>query len=184
MNKTKNTLLILIFSINMIVFSRTSNAEISVGQKAPDFELLDQYSKTHKITDYHGKWIVLYFYPKDDTPGCTKEACNFRDDILQLQELNAGVLGISMDDAESHAKFAVKFGLPFPLLSDPDGSVAEIYGSLWSLGPIKFVKRNTFIIDTEGRVAKIYRVVKPEVHSREVINDLKEYVQSNQEASD
>jgi len=179
MNKTTSTLLILVFSINMILFSRASSAEISVGQQAPEFKLIDQYNKSHEISDYHGKWIVLYFYPKDDTPGCTKEACNFRDDILQLQELNAQVLGISMDDTKSHAKFAEKFGLPFPLLSDPDGSVAEIYGSLWSLGPIKFTKRNSFIIDTDGKLARIYRKVKPETHSEEVISDLKNLIKKH-----
>ncbi|MCG8324745.1 MAG: peroxiredoxin, partial [Thiotrichales bacterium] len=142
-------------------------------QPAPAFDLADQYSKQHRLADYAGKWVVLYFYPKDDTPGCTREACNFRDDILQIRELNAEVLGVSVDNQESHAKFAEKYGLPFPLLSDPDGEIAKQYGSLWKLGPIRIAKRHTFIINGDGRIAKVYRDVKPDKHSTEIISDLK-----------
>lgn len=156
----------------MMFFSSSTIAGIKEGEPAPAFELADQYQKTRKLADYRGKWVVLYFYPKDDTPGCTTEACHFRDDIIRIRELNAEVLGVSVDNAESHAKFAEKHGLPFPLLSDNDASVAKSYGSLFSLGPIKIAKRHSFIIDPEGRIVKIYRDVNPDGHSDEIIRDL------------
>ena len=156
----------------MMFFSSSTIAGIKEGEPAPAFELADQYHKTHKLGDYRGKWVVLYFYPKDDTPGCTTEACHFRDDIIRIRELNAEVLGVSVDNTESHAKFAEKHGLPFPLLSDGDAKVAKSYGSLFSLGPIKIAKRHSFIIDPEGKIAKVYRDVKPDGHSDEIIHDL------------
>jgi peroxiredoxin Q/BCP len=155
-----------------MLFSSFSKAEIKMGEAAPDFEMVDQYNKPHKLADYKGKWVVLYFYPRDDTPGCTTEACNFRDDILKIRKLNAEVLGVSVDNTESHTKFAEKHGLPFPLLSDGDAKVAKSYDALWSLGPIKVAKRHSFIIDPAGKLAKIYRDVKPEDHSDEIILDL------------
>lgn len=165
----KNCLLSILL---IMLFSSTSNAGINEGDPAPAFELSDQYHKTHKLADYRGKWVVLYFYPKDDTPGCTTEACHFRDDIIRIRELNAEVLGVSVDNAESHAKFAEKHGLPFPLLSDSDAMVAKSYGSLFSLGPIKIAKRHSFIINPEGKIARVYRDVKPDGHSDEIIRDL------------
>ena len=155
-------------------FSSSAENELLVGGVAPDFELIDQYRKTHKLVDYAGKWLVLYFYPKDDTPGCTTEACNFRDDIFKIHELGAEVLGVSLDSAESHAKFAEKHGLPFSLLSDAEAEVAGKYGCLTSMGPLKYAKRHTFIIDPDGKLAKIYRDVKPKTHIGEVIADLRE----------
>lgn len=155
-----------------MLFSSFSKAEIKEGDAAPDFEMFDQYHKPHKLADYLDKWVVLYFYPKDDTPGCTTEACNFRDDIFKIRQLNTEVLGVSVDNVESHAKFADKHGLPFPLLSDGDAQVAKSYGALMSLGPFKIAKRHTFIIDPQGRIAKVYRDVKPKEHSVEVIRDL------------
>lgn len=155
-----------------MLFPLSGKAEIKEGDTAPEFELFDQYQKPHKLADYQGKWVVLYFYPKDDTPGCTTEACNFRDDIFKIRQLNAEVLGVSVDNVESHAKFADKHGLPFPLLSDGNAQVAKSYGALMSLGPIKIAKRHTFIIDPQGRIAKVYRDVKPKEHSDEIIHDL------------
>jgi peroxiredoxin Q/BCP len=148
-------------------------AELAAGSPAPKFTLLDQESKTHTLTDYRGRWVVLYFYPKDDTPGCTTEACNFRDDLPAMRALNVQILGISLDDTKSHARFAEKYRLPFPLLADTEGDVARAYGSLWSIGPMRIAKRHTFVIDPDGRVAKIYRSVKPADHSRELQQDLK-----------
>jgi peroxiredoxin Q/BCP len=148
--------------------------ELAVGSLAPNFTLRDQESKSHALVDYHGRWVVLYFYPKDDTPGCTTEACNFRDDLPALRALNVQILGISIDDTKSHAQFAEKYSLPFPLLADTEGDVAQAYGSLWSIGPLRIAKRYTFVIDPEGRVAKIYRNVKPATHSRELQQDVKE----------
>ena len=147
--------------------------ELAVGDAAPVFNLIDQHQKNHSPGEYKGNWLVVYFYPKDDTPGCTKEACNFRDDIAHIRALNARVLGISLDDSKSHAEFAQKYSLPFPLLADPDGSTAEAYGALFRLGPIKFSKRHSFIIDPQGVVRKIYREVEPKQHSQQIIADLK-----------
>jgi len=147
--------------------------DLAPGNPAPKFTLLDQESKTHTLADYRGRWVVLYFYPKDDTPGCTTEACNFRDDLPAMRALNVQILGISMDDTKSHARFAEKYSLPFPLLADTEGNVARAYGALWSIGPMRIAKRYTFVIDPDGRVAKIYRNVKPAEHSRELQQDLK-----------
>jgi thioredoxin-dependent peroxiredoxin len=147
--------------------------EIAVGAPAPDFELRDQDTKTRRLSDYRGRWVVLYFYPKDNTPACTTEACNFRDDLPALRALGVQILGVSVGNTESHARFAEKHSLPFPLLADQGGTVAKNYGSLWSLGPIKFAKRHTFVINPKGKIARIYREVKPIEHSRQVIEDLK-----------
>lgn len=141
------------------------------------FNLLDQDSKEHSLSDYLGKWVVLYFYPKDDTPGCTKEACNFRDGISQLQKLGAVVLGISKDSVKSHKKFAEKFQLNFPLLSDESKDVIKLYGA-W--GTKKFmgrefegILRKTFLINSEGKIVKVYEKVNPTQHADEVLRDLK-----------
>ena len=153
-------------------FNSSAGNQLMVGDIAPGFELVDQYKKTHNLVDYSGKWVVLYFYPKDDTPGCTTEACSFRDDIFKIHELGAEVIGVSLDSAESHAKFAEKHGLPFSLLSDAEAEVAESYGCLTSIGPLTYAKRHTFIIDPNGNLAKIYRKVTPKKHVAEVIADL------------
>ncbi|MCC6209260.1 MAG: peroxiredoxin [Gammaproteobacteria bacterium] len=149
-------------------------AELLPGQPAPPFQLPDQSGEMHSLSDYRGRWVVLYFYPKDDTPGCTEEACRFRDDILRLDEMGAQVLGASLDDRDSHARFADKHNLQFPLLSDTSGAVVASYGSLRNLGILKVARRHTFIIDPGGRIAKIYRKVSPSDHSEQVISDLKE----------
>jgi peroxiredoxin Q/BCP len=147
-----------------------------VGQAAPDFRLSDAGGKMHLLQDYRGKWLVLYFYPKDDTPGCTKEACSFRDDMFSLEKLGAKVVGVSVDDADSHAKFAKKYSLSFPLLADVNGKVAESYGALTNLGIIKMAKRYTFLIDPQGKIAKPYLSVDTSRHSQEIINDLKQLI--------
>lgn len=147
--------------------------ELAVGALAPKFTLVDQENKNHSLADYRGRWVVLYFYPKDDTPGCTTEACNFRDDLPAMRALNVQILGVSLDDRKSHATFASKYELPFPLLADTEGEVVNAYGALWSLGPIRIAKRHTFVIDPEGRIAKIYRNVNPASHSRELQQALK-----------
>lgn len=144
----------------------------AVGAAAPDFRLPDQTGRLHSLADYAGRWLVLYFYPKDDTPGCTKEACNFRDDIARVRKLGAEVVGVSLDDTASHAAFANKHGLPFPLLADQGGAVAASYGALRDLMVMKIAKRMTFIIDPQGRVAQRYLDVDPDVHAAEVLADL------------
>lgn len=112
-----------------------------VGQAAPDFHLQDQKGDWHKLVDEHGKWLVLYFYPKDFTPGCTTEVCTFRDDIVALRKAGADVLGVSLDDVKSHAEFAEKYHVPFRLLSDADANVAKAYGVYTERGPMKYARR-------------------------------------------
>ena len=143
-----------------------------VGNPAPGFSLPDQQGKTHTLEDYRGKWLVLYFYPKDDTPGCTKEACAFRDDLNQITELGATVVGVSVDDTESHAEFAKKYHLPFPLLADKTTETAARYGALLNLGFFKVARRYTFLIDPQGNIGKIYLTVETSRHSKEIIEDL------------
>ncbi len=148
-----------------------------VGQAAPDFELPDQQGKLRRLQDWRGKWLVLYFYPKNDTPGCTEEACTFRDDWLQLQALGAEVVGISVDTSASHAAFAKKYKLPFPLLADEKGEVAARYGTLSDWVVFKYARRYTFVIDPQGRMAKAYRSVDTAKHSAEIVADLKQLQQ-------
>jgi thioredoxin-dependent peroxiredoxin len=148
-------------------------------KQAPDFSLQDQDGKTHSLSDYRGKWVVLYFYPKDDTPGCTTEACNFRDARDVIAELgNAVVIGISKDTVKAHKKFADKYGLNFTLLADPEHTTIEAYNA-WKLK--KFmgreymgIERSTVIIDPEGKIAKEYPKVDPAKHAAEIITDLKQ----------
>ncbi len=143
------------------------------GSVAPDFELADQNGQMHRLSDYAGRWLVLYFYPRDDTPGCTQEACRFRDDIGVLGNLNAAVVGVSVDDTASHADFSRKFQLPFSLLSDPAGHTAAAYGSLLNLGLMRFARRHTFIIAPDGRIAARFDKVDPATHVEEVARTLK-----------
>jgi peroxiredoxin Q/BCP len=154
---------------NVYANARTPN----VGQLAPAFYLLDAQQQPHALQDYAGKWLVLYFYPKDDTPGCTKEACQFRDDLATLEKMGAKVVGVSVDDTGSHADFAKKYHLPFTLLADTDGKVAESYGALNDLWLIKVAKRYTFLIDPQSKIAKVYLKVDTSKHSQEIIEDLK-----------
>lgn len=166
------TLLLLAFLI-VLRFSQAAGRMLEEGAEAPDFPLKDQAGKGHTLEQYRGHWLVLYFYPKDDTPGCTKEACGFRDGYRELSALGVKVIGVSLDDALSHAQFAEKYRLPFPLLADTQAEVARNYGVLWKLGPIRFAKRQTFIIDPRGRIAKRYRNVDAATHAERVIADLK-----------
>jgi peroxiredoxin Q/BCP len=162
-----------IFTLVLATPVVASAQTLTAGVAAPEFDLVDQHGERHSLEAHRGKWVVLYFYPKNDTPGCTKEACGFRDDIFSLRALSVQVLGISVDSTESHARFAEKHGLPFPLLADEDGSVARAYDALFSLGFVKWAKRHTFIIDPQGRLAKVYRDVDPATHSDRVIADVK-----------
>jgi len=148
-------------------------SNLKVGDKAPEFSLLDNENKQHTLSDYQGKWLILFFYPKDNTPGCTVEACQFRDNYADILAIDTKILGISTDKIDSHNHFISKFKLPFPLLSDDKGIMSKLYGSLFKLGPIKFCKRHSFIIDPEGNIAKIYRKVTPSEHSEQIITDLK-----------
>lgn len=155
----------------------------ALGTAAPDFKLQDQNGKWHSLSDYRGKWVALYFYPKDQTPGCTTQACEFRDNIFAYREAGAQILGVSVDDVESHKKFAEKHSLPFPILADPTKQVAKTYGVLKSyLGTMELARRDTFLIDPQGRIVKRYVDVKPEGHSQVVLRDIKELQQKKQGA--
>ncbi len=152
--------------------------DMQLGSHAPDFVLPDQNGKMHKLSDYQGQWVLLYFYPKDDTPGCTKEACTIRDAFPDFENLNAIVLGVSVDSVASHKKFAEKHQLPFTLLADEHKKVVNLY-HVWA--PKQFmgreydgVLRMSFLIDPEGDIEKIYHNVKPEKHAAEVLHDLRE----------
>lgn len=149
---------------------------ISSGIPAPDFELLDDTNTPRKLSDYRGRNVVLYFYPADDTPGCTKEACNFRDDYSAYENADVVILGVSPDDVASHAKFKKKFQLPFPLLADEGHKVCDLYG-VW--GPKKSfgkeydgVIRTTFLIDGNGNIVNVFENVRPSEHSAEVLSAL------------
>ncbi len=149
---------------------------LNVGDTAPDFTLSDQFGEIHQLSDYRGKKVVLYFYPKDDTPGCTKEACGFRDNFQEYRKRKMVVLGVSKDSTKSHVKFSEKYSLPFTLLSDDNNEVSQAYG-VWGLK--KFmgkeyygINRMTFIIDEDGKILRIYEKVKPENHAEEILADI------------
>ena len=150
--------------------------KLKISDLAPDFNLPDQNGKIHQLSDYQGKWLLLYFYPKDNTPGCTIEACSLRDNWADFGKFNANVLGISADSVASHAKFAGKFNLSFPILADEDKSMLKNYGVLAekSMFGKTFlgIKRSSFLVDPAGKIAKVYEKVKPTEHAAEVLKDL------------
>jgi thioredoxin-dependent peroxiredoxin len=159
-----------------------SDAMPAEGTPAPEFSATDQDGNSVASKDLKGKWVVLYFYPKDNTPGCTREACNFRDNHVELTAKGAAVLGVSGDSEASHARFANKYSLPFPLLADTDHTIARAYGAY---GPKKLygreyegITRSTFIIDPEGKVAKVWKKVKPDQHGAEVLTWLNSHAQN------
>jgi peroxiredoxin Q/BCP len=150
-----------------------ASGNLVIGGDAPNFTLNDIKGNTLSLSDYRGKYLVLYFYPKNDTPGCTKEACHFRDDMVQLEKLGAKIVGVSVDSSESNGKFAEKYNLPFTLLADTDGKVADSYNALTNLFVIKIAKRHTFLIDPDGKIKKIYTNVNVSNHSQQIIDDMK-----------
>jgi len=157
----------------LLFIGASSQAEqVQMGDPAPDFELKDQSGQLHSMEDYRGKWVALYFYPKDDTPGCTTEACEFRDNIFAFKNLNCQILGVSLDDVDSHKEFAEKHKLPFPLLADSEGTTADAYGVKSKYMGMSVAKRQTFLIDPDGNVAKHYEKVDPDTHSQQVLADL------------
>ena len=172
----RNISIALVALVTAVAFSFSSlgiaNDQVSVGAAAPEFELPDQEGQLHSLEDYRDQWVVLYFYPKDETPGCTTEACEFRDNIFAFRDLNAQILGVSLDDVESHKAFAENHGLPFPLLADVDGMAASAYGVKTRMLGMDVAKRQTFIIAPDGTVAKHYEKVDPSEHSKQVLADL------------
>jgi peroxiredoxin Q/BCP len=146
------------------------------GMLAPDFSLLDEAEIEHSLSDYRGKTVLLYFYPKDDTPGCTKEACNFRDDFSAYTKAGVIILGVSPDAPKKHNRFKLKYSLPFTLLADTDHKVCELYG-VWGKKKMMGreydgVFRTTFLIDREGKIRKIFKNVKPDLHSAQVLEEI------------
>jgi peroxiredoxin Q/BCP len=172
--KIKNAILPAI--IGLATFSSMaateSQTQPEVGKPAPDFSLTTGDGSQVSLKDYHGKWVVLYFYPKDFTSGCTLEAHNFQRDIAKYGDVGAVILGVSVDTAQSHKDFCAKEGLNFKLLADPDAKVSTEYGSVMDYKGQKLAARNTFIINPDGEVVKVYISVKPAEHSDQVLKDL------------
>lgn len=176
----RKRLCLLFLACMLGITGAASAAEVpAVGSMAPTFALPDQGGREVTLDSLRGKWLVLYFYPKDDTPGCTEEACSFRDDLGQLTALGAQVVGISVDDSASHAEFAKKYSLQFPLLADRDGAVARRYGAYADWKVVSYAKRYTFLIDPQGKIAKTYLKVDTSKHSTEIIADLKQLTSSS-----
>lgn len=178
--------LLLVFVAILIVLvprALSRSAKPAVGASAPDFSLPSQEGSLVSLKDYRGKWVVLYFYPKDQTPGCTREAHNFQADQPKYAERNAVVLGVSVDSVDSHKKFCTKEGLNFKLLADSDHKVTDSYGSLTNFGVVKFAARNTFLIDPAGKIAKVYTGVDPAKHSAEVLEELDQLAHGLHQAS-
>ena len=146
---------------------------VEKGEKSPTFTLADHENKPVALGDFRGKWVVLYFYPKDGTPGCTTEACSFRDNIFEFEKLNAQILGVSLDNVESHQAFSEKYSLPFPLLADLNKECATEYGVLGKFMMMTIAKRQSFVINPEGKIVKHYKKVDPDTHTEQVIGDLK-----------
>lgn len=176
-----NKILLSLF-VGLVTFSFVQATETQqqpeVGKPAPDFSLTTSDGSQVSLKDYRGKWVVLYFYPKDFTSGCTLEARNFQRDLTKYQDTGAVILGVSVDTAQSHKDFCAKEGLNFKLLADPDANVSTEYGSVMDYKGEKLAARNTFIINPSGEIAKVYTGVKPAEHSEQVLKDLAELKKS------
>jgi len=169
------SVLLLFTALALPVIPKLSHAATdapAIGSPAPDFSLTTNEGKPASLKEYRGKWVVLYFYPKDFTSGCTLEAHNFQQDVAKYEKMNAVILGVSVDTAESHKEFCTKEELSFKLLSDADKTVSTKYGSVMEYNGAKLSARNTFIIDPEGKIAKVFMGVKPATHSEEVLSFL------------
>lgn len=157
----------------LFAFPAWASTLLQAGDKAPEFLLADGDGRMRQSAEWRGSWLILYFYPRDDTPGCTAEAKAFNERLPELVALKAQVVGVSVDDVDSHRAFAARLGLNFPLLADTDGKVSRSYGALNDFAILKFARRHTFLIDPDGRIAKVYRDVEPALHPGEIIADLK-----------
>lgn len=165
---------LLMAGISLLRGGPAQAAAPTAGSGAPAFKLQDGEGKWHSLGDYRGKWVVLYFYPKDGTPGCTTQACEFRDNVFAFRDANAVILGISVDDAASHKEFAAKHQLPFTLLADPKKEAVSAYGAVKKYpGMGELAARETFLIDPQGKIAKHYADVNPKGHSEAVLKDIK-----------
>jgi len=175
-------LLVVIVAILLVPRLLSRSATPAEGTIAPEFTLPSQEGTSVTLKDYRGKWVILYFYPKDQTPGCTREAHNFQIDQAKYAERNAVVLGVSVDGIDSHKQFCAKEGLNFKLLADTGHTVSAAYGSLTNLGVVKFAARHTFVIDPSGKIAKAYTSVDPSRHSAEVLAELDQLQKSSMAA--
>jgi peroxiredoxin Q/BCP len=179
MNKTLLfAALILLNALGMALGASEAQTQPATGTAAPDFKLTTGDGSQVSLKDYRGKWVVLYFYPKDFTSGCTMEAKNFQRDLAKYEQSGAVVLGVSVDSAQSHKDFCAKEGLNFKLLADPDAKVSTQYGSTMNYKGAMMAARNTFLINPEGKIAKVYTGVKPAEHSEQVLKDLAELKKS------
>ena len=169
--------LIALGTFTLMTAAETSK-QPAAGTSAPDFSLATGDGSQVSLRDYRGKWVVLYFYPKDFTSGCTMEAKNFQRDLTKYEQAGAVVLGVSVDTAQSHKEFCTKEGLNFKLLADPDAKVSTEYGSVMDYKGDKLAARNTFLINPKGEIAKVYAGVKPAEHSEQVLKDLAELKKS------
>ena len=180
MMRMRTVVVVLLVAVAFVfVFRRLVHADASmmpaVGQPAPDFTLPNQENTAVSLHEYRGKWVVLYFYPKDMTTGCTIEAHNFQQDIDKYQKLDAVVVGVSVDSTDSHKEFCAKEGLSFKLLSDQDKTVVAQYGSMGDHMGMKMAKRNTFLIDPQGKIVQVWTAVNPQQHSEQVLAALSGY---------
>jgi peroxiredoxin Q/BCP len=178
--KIRNTVLSAIIGLATFtsMAATESQTQPEVGKPAPDFSLTTGDGSQVSLKDFKGKWVVLYFYPKDFTSGCTMEARNFQRDLTKYEQTGAVILGVSVDTAQSHKDFCAKEGLNFKLLADPDAKVSTEYGSIMDYKGSKLAARNTFIINPKGEIAKVYTGVKPAEHSEQVLKDLDELKKS------
>lgn len=162
-----------ILAATLLPGGAVANVQLQTGGRAPDFLLVDGEGRMRQLGEWRGNWLILYFYPRNDTPGCTAEAKAFNEKLPELKALKAQVVGISVDSSDSHRAFASRLGLNFPLLADTDGQVSRRYGALNDFAIVKFARRHTFLIDPGGRIAKVYRDVEPAQHAAEIAADLK-----------
>ena len=159
------------------VLTKNATQKQWVGQKAPAFQLQDQKGKWHQLSQYQGKWVVLYFYPKDNSPGCTQEAKQFKTLYPQFLQKNAVVLGVSLDDVQSHQKFSEKLDLPFPILADQQQQLARQFGIVRNLGFTQIAKRESFLIDPKGVIVYHYTSVDTQTHAQQVLQDIQRLAQ-------
>lgn len=178
--KMRNMILSVIIGLGTldVMAAAETQQQPEAGKPAPDFSLTTGDGSQVSLKDYRGKWVVLYFYPKDFTSGCTMEARNFQRDLPKYEDSGAIILGVSVDTAQSHKDFCTKEGLNFKLLADPDGKVSTEYGSVMDYKGSKLAARNTFIVNPKGEIAKVYTSVKPADHSEQVLKDLAELKKS------
>lgn len=173
----KTNFMATILALGLVAGAALAGETPAVGSAAPDFRLQDQNGEWHALEDYRGTWLAVYFYPKNDTPGCTTEACNFRDNIYAFKAIGAAVVGISVDDVESHKQFSEKYKLPFVILADETGATAEAYGVLRDWKLTKIAARQSFLVNPEGVIVKHYGDVDPDNHTQEVLADLEAFMQ-------